>query len=448
MPAREEVGTVPLLRVLQERRSRRFGLGMTMKAGPLAYESRHAPRPLSEDEEALLVFAGAGVTGHALADLTFARGEGGNIMSGLVGRTVASGDAAQTVALVVINDEATCLVRRPRELPAADVEELIRLGREGRFVEAYRRSRVKIRDGRATAPLSPMFNLNVNAWSLYAPGTSYFLPINDLSLIYINGLLDIFNESTGAFVVDERAGLRPAGLGRFSRRRGGHLEDDPRAGRTFTIQRLEVLVTEVVTIEQGMMLQNLGLVAEAMGLGGFPHFAAHEYGWFPALGFRMLEMPTTRYLGTGRLLSAAARLLGRDLPVPYAIGLEVEGEVLLRGHCPPYFPSMAAAVRSVVDAKCGHDGVFRRGIGQSAWAKPDDVSRGVPDISDAAVAATTAYCEYVFSRYGRFPAYLPPFRTVLGLQAAHLDVGFYDRYYRGEALTTRQRTHLAQWHGV
>jgi len=54
----------------------------------------------------------------------------------------------------------------------------------------------------------------------------------------------------------------------------------------------------------------------------------------------------------------------------------------------------------------------------------------------------------VFSRYGRFPAYLPPFRTVLGLQAAHLDVGFYDRYYRAEALTTRQRTHLSRWHGV
>ena len=51
----------------------------------------------------------------------------------------------------------------------------------------------------------PLDNVNVNRWSLYAPGTSYFLPVNELTFIYINGLLEIFNEHTGAFVVDERA---------------------------------------------------------------------------------------------------------------------------------------------------------------------------------------------------------------------------------------------------
>jgi hypothetical protein len=448
MRVREGVETVSLLQALRERRSRRFGLGMRIEAGPLAYASRHAPRPLDEGEEALLAFAAAGPTGYALADLTFARGEGGNIMSGLVGRTVASGDAAQAVALVVSNDSATYLVRRPREMSPAEVAELIGLAGRGDVTEVYRRSRVKIKAGRATAPVTPMFNLNVNAWSLHAPGSTYFLPINDLTLIYINGLLDIFNESTGAYVVDERAGFRPAGLARFAKSRGGHLADDPRADRTFTVQRLEVLVTEVVTIEQGMMLQNLGLAAEAMGLGGFPHFAAHEYAWFGPLGFRMLKMPASRYLGAGRLLSAAARLLGRDRAVPYAVGLEVGGEPLLRGHCPPYFDGMAAAVRAVADAKCGPSGLFRAGIGASAWSRPDEVSCGIPDISDAAVAATTAYCDYVYRRYGRFPAYLPPFRTVLGFQATHLDVEFYDRFYRSEALTPRQRRHLADWHGA
>jgi len=36
-----------------------------------------------------------------------------------------------------------------------------------------------------------------------------------------------------------------------------------------------------------MMLQNLGLMAQALGLGGFPNFANHEFAWFQALGFRM-----------------------------------------------------------------------------------------------------------------------------------------------------------------
>jgi hypothetical protein len=58
------------------------------------------PVPLTEAEEAALAFAACGITGCALADLCYERGQG-NIMAGLVGRTVASGDGIQTVALVV-----------------------------------------------------------------------------------------------------------------------------------------------------------------------------------------------------------------------------------------------------------------------------------------------------------------------------------------------------------
>src|SRR5205823_5006873 len=72
----------PLLTALHERRSRRFGLGMKMPAGPLAFESRHAPVPLTEAEEAALAFAAYGITGHALADLCYAPGGGGAIMAG------------------------------------------------------------------------------------------------------------------------------------------------------------------------------------------------------------------------------------------------------------------------------------------------------------------------------------------------------------------------------
>ncbi len=82
----------PLLTALRERRSRRFASGMKIPGGPLAFESRHRPTPLKEDEEAALVFAACGITGHALADLCYAPGEGGNIMGGLVARTISSGD--------------------------------------------------------------------------------------------------------------------------------------------------------------------------------------------------------------------------------------------------------------------------------------------------------------------------------------------------------------------
>jgi hypothetical protein len=437
----------PLLDALRERRSRRFGLGMTLPAGPLGYQSRHPGLPLAEGEEALLAFAACGITGPALADLAYAPGQGGTIMAGLVGRTIASGDAIQSVAVFVINAEATYLLKRPRDFALREIAELVALAASDEYQALYRRSRIPVLAGRPAAPHAPPYNLDVNRWSLYDPAGTYFLPVNDLTLLYLNGVLEIFGETTGAFVVDERAGFRAAGLARFARSRGGHLADDPREGRVLTIRDLESLVTEFATIEQGMVIQNLGLMAQAMGLGGFPHWAAHPYGWLHALGFRMDTLPASRYLGLSRPLAWASRLLGRDVPVPLALGLEQGGQVLLAPYRPPYYRSMEAAVRAVVELKFGAAGVFRGGATAGPWRDPSAVAQAAAPPSPAAIDATIAYATYVWERYGRFPAYAPPFRTVLGFQASHLDVEFYDRFYRPEALAATQREHLARWHG-
>lgn len=435
----EKLAQYPLLRALRERRSRRFGLGMKIPGGPLAFTSRHTPRRLTEEEEAALVFAACGITGYALADLSYQPGGGGGIMAGLVGRTIASGDGLQTVALIVINDESAWLIRRPREMPPGDIPQLIGLSRQGKLVELYHRCRVKIKSGRATLPTDPLFNINANRWSANAAGTTYFLPVNDLTSMYLNGLLEIFNETTGAFVLDERHGYRPAGLARFGRSQGGHLEDDPRKGRVVTVRQVEQFVTEFVTIEQGMMLQNLALMAQALGLGGFPNFANHEFGWFLALGFQMQEMPASRYLGTGLLVRMGLKLLRKDFLVPYPVGLEINGETLLKPLCPPHYATMSEAVREVVARKFGPDGVFRNPAAGTAWANTAEVTGQIPGVSEKALAAACAYCEYLWGRYGRFPVHLTTYRTVLGFQACHLDAEFYDRFYRPEALTAAQR---------
>ncbi len=440
--------TFPLLSALRSRRSRRFARGLTLPPrGALAYASRHPPQPLDETEEALLAFAACGATGQALADLPVGEGEGGNIMLTLLGSTVASGDAAQSVAMVVINDGGAHLIRRARELPAESFPELVRLAESGEWLELYRRSSVRIAGERREPPRRPPFNIAVNEWVAGAAGTTTFLPINDLSFVYINGMLELFNEGSACFVLDDRAAFRPAGVGRFARSKGGHLDDDPANERVATVQRIELIVLDVVAVEQGMMHQNLALMAEALGVGGFPSFALHEYGWFEALGFRMGSMSATRYLGGGRLLAALARLAGKDAPVGYPIGLERDGEVLLRAMTPPYFSSMAEAVRFVADHKTGPRGFFRGRAGQTAWREGAAVAATVPPVSDRAVAATTAYCEYLWKRYGRFPVNMAPFRTLLRYQAGHLDEEFYERFYRAGALAETHLEHQRRWHG-
>ena len=446
--ARSGLARYPLLQALIDRRSRRFGRGMKIGPGPLAFSSRRKGVPLTEEEEALLAFAACGVTGPALVDLDYGPGQGGTILAGLQGRTIASADAIHTVSVIVSNAEATYLLKRPRDFAPEAIPDLVSLARGGRFTELFRRSRIRIADGRVEAPLRLPYNLSVNHWSLYDPASTYFLPINELTFLHINGVLTILDEPNRCFIVDERAGFRPAGLRRFARSRGGRLHDDPADERIVTVQQLDTLVTELATIEQGMVLQNLGLMTQAMGLGGFPHYAAHPWGWLEALGFRTRSMPASRYLGMGRLLSTVVRMLGKDVPSTIGLGLERDGEPLLTAYCPPYFPTMEAAVRAVVDFKFGRDGVYRAGTRHTWWRDPNAVAAAVEPHSADAIGATIAYCSYIYDRYGRFPAYQQPFRTVLGFQAGHVDPDFYERHYRPEALTDTQRRHMQDWHGA
>lgn len=53
----------PLMQAIFGRRARRFGMGMEIPSGPLAFRSRSDPQSLSQLEQAVLIAAGTGVSG-------------------------------------------------------------------------------------------------------------------------------------------------------------------------------------------------------------------------------------------------------------------------------------------------------------------------------------------------------------------------------------------------
>ncbi|MFN8499019.1 MAG: hypothetical protein U0641_14310 [Anaerolineae bacterium] len=448
----ERLARYPLLDALLHRRSRRFAKGMRLNGGPLAYQSAHAPQPLSIEEEAALAFAACGVTGSALAELPYESGDvpeagGGNIMVRFVGRTVASPDAVQTVTLCVINDDGAWLLKRPQDYTPAEIGEIVEAARAGRLVEVYEKARVRLTDHRVDVPRHLPFVPPFNKWSANVAGSTYFVPINEVTELFINILLSVFTAEFGYFIVDERNHLQPAGIARFARSKGGHLDDDPAEGRFATIEFFESYVHELSALEQGMMAQNLGLMAQALGLGGFPHFAAHPYGWFEALGFRMQDLPVSRTIHAGIVMKGLLKALHEDIPVPAAVGLERDGQVLLKPYCPPYYPTMRDAVLALVEQKyAAGTGVFRDGGAVAGWRDGAAVQAGIPPYPVEAVEATIACCEYIWDRYGRFPPYEGPLRSLLAYQAHHVDSDFYDRFYKPDALTETQREHDARYH--
>ncbi|MDX1613628.1 MAG: hypothetical protein R3300_04910 [Candidatus Promineifilaceae bacterium] len=442
---RRQAGHYPLIQALLGRRSRRFGPGMEIPSGPFKYRSAYAPQPLSEEEEAALVFSAAGLNGYALADLSYGRGEGGNMLAGMAGRVVASADSIDNVSLFVINDGGAYFIRRPQNLTPDERDHVISLAQAHEWGQIYRQLRVKITDERIDLPVEPGVNFNINKWALYAPGSTYFLPVNDLTTIYINALLEAFEPEMGLFVVDERNEFQPAGIRRFGRNRGGHLWNDPTDGRVVTVQGLEMSFAEATAVEMGGMLHSLALMAQALGLGGYCNYARNEYHWFEALGFDMQPMSSTEYAGVPPILAFFVDLMGQEYNFPYATGLRHGDDALLVAYCRPNFPDMAAAVRAFVEYKFGPQGVWRQKTLGSHWAAPERYSQQIERPSVEAVEATIAYCSYIDERYGRFPAYAAPYRTVIGYQATHVDVEFYDQFFKPEALTDAQRTRFNLW---
>jgi hypothetical protein len=356
-------------------------------------------------------------------------------MTHFIARTVTSGDAMHAVTMFVINDAGTWMIRRPQDYPRAEIPQLIEKAYDHQFLEIYERSRIQIAEQRVDIPRQLPYVPTFNKWSTNLPGTTYFLPVNEFSALYINILLSAFDDEFAYFIVDERNHFRPAGIAKFARSKGGHLNDNLHEGRVATVSFMETWLYEFAAIEQGGMLQNLGLATQALGLGGFPHFAAHPYIWFQALGFRMEEPPFSRTIGAGILMRTLLRLLGKDLPVPTAVGMEYDGDPLIKPYCPPYYRDMEEAVLAFVDYKYAEErGTFRDGGAVTGWRDGATVQSGIPRYSDRAIAATIAYCDYVFRRYGRFPANSGPFRSILAYQAHHLDPDFYNQFYRPEAV--------------
>ena len=109
-----------------------------MPEGPLRYKSAHAPVPLSELEEALLVGAGAGFSGLAFWDLpTPARYQGRS------GRTFPTTRPGGHTALFFTNDQGFYVL--DAGVAASKLREIETPDERGKLLETYRAQRRELR---------------------------------------------------------------------------------------------------------------------------------------------------------------------------------------------------------------------------------------------------------------------------------------------------------------
>src|SRR5215218_2861923 len=150
----EDLTRFPLLEAMFGRRSRRFGVGMSIPDGPLAYASSQPPLPLTDLERTVLVLCGAGVSGWHLGmehTATADADRGCNYPIRLTGRVAASAAGIETSELIV-SDDAGTFITRFRDLDPARLQELQAASDLDELLQRADTHRVRLAEGRIELP--------------------------------------------------------------------------------------------------------------------------------------------------------------------------------------------------------------------------------------------------------------------------------------------------------
>ena len=179
----------PLFEAIFNRRSRRFGTGMELPSdSTLAHKSDIPPIPLTEFQEAMLVWAGTGLTGLCLADLPPECGI--DLLCQWTGRTWPSACNNHGTELFFTNDSGLYWVDVKNMLPKdKELDVFFRLDQNDkieRLLELYREGLVKLEDGRANLPDKMPGLFDFNQWNTNKAGTTTFIPVTDITEEYLN----------------------------------------------------------------------------------------------------------------------------------------------------------------------------------------------------------------------------------------------------------------------
>jgi hypothetical protein len=411
----DQAWNYPLFEALYRRRSRRFGLGFEVPEGPFRYQSAHAPVPLSELEEALLVGAGAGFSGLAFWDLPtpapYPHPRRG-------GRTFPTTRPGGNTTLFWTNDDGFYVL--DDKVETSKLREVETEQERGKLLDIYRAQRRTLGQGRLDIPrrVPPMSGHDL--WDSNRPGSTLFLPVCDISAAlisliaqFVDPALRRYAPAGGGFnIVDDRHGFRPAGTEPWLK--SGLLN----AEQVLPLSILERQACYYVFSEPAAICQNMFLATEALGLGGWKHCGFLSLEILERMGFRIAP-------GSG------------GSPFGNPVGLEG----VLTASCPPWYPTMDAAV----------DAAFSRSPREAMAAVPhrmsnDEHRAGAIRLSAEGLACTKAVCNYIYETYGRFPGTTDALHLMWVMQAHHIDTDYYDRFFGSEAYGAAHAAHMATWH--
>jgi hypothetical protein len=420
--ALQDLASFPLLTALFGRRSRRFGVGMTIPDGPLAYESSHPPKPLNEIERSLLIAIGAGLSGWNLGIPHTEAGTpdtGCNYTVRPIGRTFPSGASTQGSELLIADDSGTYITKF-RDLDPQAIREYQGVDDLDRLVGIVRDNTVKLGDSRIGLPREYPHISSHNRWVANRPGTTLFIPVSDQVDSTLNHLwirtgegVPVFDPKVGR-LLGEPGPLIEAGL--------------LRPERAVPLSILESMSRTSTTAELSITAFNIHLLLQAIGLGGWLFSGINTnslLGLYADQGVR----------GFGFRFDKR-----QDWLQPNPVGLDRHFEPLI----PPYVPNMHIGVRRFAERKFGARGNHDP-LRPGPYRDNAEVKARIDRTDERLVHYIGTLAQDIHDIYGKFPATLPSVGVAVYTQAHHIDLDFYDRFYADGAYLPTHAAHQSVW---
>jgi hypothetical protein len=402
------------------RRSRRFFVGAEIPDGVFAYTSRHKPVPLSDLEKMLIVSACGGNTSWHNMIYRGARYAPhiSNYAGAAGGRVFPSAAGFQTSQTFFTDDDGVYL------LEMRDSQAFAERGAEGSldldgFVDNVRKHVRKLHDGRLKIPSEVPFTEAHNTWVFNKPSTLLVIPVGDLSQ---HVLLNIcYMLENGLVLYDDINKRAIPGI--------EHFKDIVDIENVWNLTFVEQWSLSELTVELGTSCYSGTLMLQAMGLGGWMFNGVDSFAMLgasgdpevPGLGFRYDE----------------------DERWPYPNPTGMKG--VMEGYCPPHYPDMQAAVEALCERKFGPGGPFHHDT-PGPWKDSRKVRSAARAHDERFRECVALQAQYVYDTFGKFPGTVPSMFLIMYLQAHHIDLDFYDEFYKPGGYLKTHETHMDRWH--
>jgi hypothetical protein len=416
----ENIKKYPLIDAILGRRSRRFFKGAEIPDGVFAYKSKSDIFPLSEVEKLILVATCGGNTGwHDMIYRARRYAPHLSNYSAAAGGRVFPSAAGFHTSMTFFTDDEGVYVLDMRDAPAFSERNADGTLDFTKQLENVQRNIKKIKSGRLSLPAEVPYTEAHNTWVANHPGSLLMIPVGDISQHLLLALCYMLQN--GQVLHDDINGRGIPGIEKFS----SIVDTD----NVWPVTFVEQLSMSEITVELSTSCYAGTLMLQAMGLGGWMYDGLDAFSVLGASG--------DKSIGIGFRYDT-----NEKWPYPNPTGLAG----IMEGYCPPHYSDMRTAVDAVCDRKFGKGGPFHSQTG-GPWNNADKVRSSAQVHDERFRECVALQAQYIYDTFGKFPGTVPSIFTIMYLQAHHLDLEFYDTFYKQGFYLQTHADHMKIWHG-